>query len=748
MSFPDLLAPPVMESTHRAEQELGPAVVDGVVRWASQSLITLADPSQVGGCQRRFHYKHVEKRPEPAPRGKARETGTKKLHEPIERLLKFGDRSLLNDIVLAGMRYIPEPGPDLLVEFPICYKREDGTIDALVHAAGVPIAGHVDLVDPRRKFIRDDGEELFDPQNTIEIHDWKSTSSVEKYAKSGHELGSTIQMPLYAKALSEMRDGYANGLIAWIAAQKDDPEAERKAHQMRVAIGYLPRNSEYFRLSQVFFGTKKRESQKATLLLRKVDVEKRWTSIEEKMRGILGLAKASCADDVPGNPLACELYPPDGCPYRTVCSVGNGNSLASVFGQSAANALLGKSEGGNHVMSLLDALNPSVVVAPAPVVAAAVTLPVAAQAVDPVAAARAALAKAEADAEAARVAAQQPAPVAAPVQLPPSPVTDALDAIARTGHGVPTVVGPLAVLTSTARGAFSTADIPGNGALARMVLHHADQLIQFAKLTAGQIAQVTQLPDAQLKQLSAELAVAAGAQPWDESQRIVMPQPVPAVPAVSILPTDVPTSNPALAAIPLPAETTAPVQTPILPGVGGQPAPATLPAAPQTMAQALAASPKKRGRKSNAEKAAEAAAAQASAGVAAPVTTAATLPTPAPVQADADVSEFEAAVDGMMILVVGVVPSVPAESLAPWVDMLAKKLCERFNVRDIRLAPEGSPLAFGKWKPAIAAYARELVEQGLMPKGIYYADGNDEITNEVIAGLRPLCHFFARSPGR
>ena len=747
MSFPDLLAPPVRrETTHRAELELGPVIVDGVVRWASQSLITLADPNQVGGCQRRFWYKYVDNRPD--VQTKAKDTGTNKLHAPIERYLKFGDRSLLNDIVLAGMRYIPDPGPDLLVEFPICYKRDDGSIHTLLHAAGVPIAGHIDLIDPRRAFIRDDGEVLFDPQNTIEIHDWKSTSSIEKYAKSGHELGSTIQMPLYAKAMSEMSDGYAEGLIAWMAAQPT-PDAVQKSQQMRTAIGHLPRIMEWFRLSQTFFGTKKRESSKSTLLLRKVDVEKRWTSIENKVRGILGLAKASCADDVPGNPLACRLYPPEGCPYQSVCSVGSGNSLASVFGQAGADALLGKPEGGNHVMSLLDALNPTVTIAPAPVVAAAVTLPVptAPAAIDPVAAARAALAKAEADAEAARLAAQ-PAPVVA-APLPPSPVTDALDVIARAGQGSPTVVGPLAVLVSTARGAFSQADIAGTGPLARMAIHNADQLIQFAKLTPGQIAQVAQLPDAQLKQLAAELAAAAGAQPWDESQRQPpVPQPI------NILPTDVPVSNPTLAALPLPAETVAPavvvtpsvlvpqpipapVQTPALPGVGGQTSPATPPAA------------KKRGRKSNAEKAAERVAAQAAAGVT--PTTPAVGALPAPVttaQPDADESDFEAAVDGMMILVVGVVPSVAADSLAPWVDQMAKNLCERFNVRDVRIAPEGSPLAFGKWKGAIAAYARELVETGVMPRGIYYADGADEITNEVINGLRPLCHFFARQPGR
>lgn len=66
---------------------------------------------------------------------------------------------------------------------------------------------------------------------------------------------------------------------------------------------------------------------------------------------------------------------------------------------------------------------------------------------------------------------------------------------------------------------------------------------------------------------------------------------------------------------------------------------------------------------------------------------------------------------------------------------MVRELEENAGAADIRCAPEKSELAFGKWKGALSAYVR------MKPPapGIYITRSNDEIAQEVVNTLRPMC---------
>jgi hypothetical protein len=71
-----------------------------------------------------------------------------------------------------------------------------------------------------------------------------------------------------------------------------------------------------------------------------------------------------------------------------------------------------------------------------------------------------------------------------------------------------------------------------------------------------------------------------------------------------------------------------------------------------------------------------------------------------------------------------------ASDLSGIVDQAAAALADQFGAQDIRCAPKDSPLGFGGWKGALAAYIREGVE--LQP-GDYYLDTRGSEIREIAA---------------
>lgn len=299
------------ETTHRVEQERGAPIRDGAVQWWSASMISAFDPQQVGGCFRRGWYRYVGGRHEPTTTSQA--TGTE-AHGQAEVYLKTGEK-LLGPIALAMSRFLPQPGPGIMVEHPIGALPGGGRM----MLEGAPVYGHSDLVNIRGEYVAPDGEVRADPKNTIEISDMKTTSSIAKWAKSGPQLAETVQMITYGEAVAQ----------------------EFPA-------------TEWVRLSHVYGQTQGRaEAEKRTILVRRADIAKRWTKVGEVARQIKQVALAVVAEDVEANLRACGAY--RGCPHRAYCKAGNHDSLSQIFGDRMAASLLNKNKEG-ETMSLLDNL--------------------------------------------------------------------------------------------------------------------------------------------------------------------------------------------------------------------------------------------------------------------------------------------------------------------------------------------------------------------------------------------------------
>nr|WP_216672010.1 PD-(D/E)XK nuclease family protein [Corallococcus exiguus] len=93
-------------------------------------------------------------------------------------------------------------------------------------------------------------------------------------------------------------------------------------------------------------------------------------------------------------------------------------------------------------------------------------------------------------------------------------------------------------------------------------------------------------------------------------------------------------------------------------------------------------------------------------------------------------------------LFVDCVPNCPAEPLAGYVGRMVAKIEQECGVVDIRVAPNDSPLAYGKWKGVLAATIRAEPPE----PGTYAALGvaGSELMQVAVEALEPLCgmgHF-------
>lgn len=278
----------------------GKAVVDGQVKYLSPSQIVTADPDSYGGCLRRWWFAKVAGKKEPT--SKAQAAGTEG-HAQIESYLRTGKLDL-GPHALAGKRFIPEPGPDLLIEHAI----DDGTL----FAAGIPVVGFIDLVSARRAIMTED---LYttDPEGVVEVIDWKFTGRIEN-AKSAMEVARAIPMVAYGE---------------W-AARK---------------FGV-----EHVRLSHVYFSTKKRESTKSSALVSRSDLSMRWNKAEAIARTIIDAASESDCSKVDANLDSCGAY--GGCPHRAYCPGGQSKTLTDIFGVTGAATLLGTKEPNMSLLNL------------------------------------------------------------------------------------------------------------------------------------------------------------------------------------------------------------------------------------------------------------------------------------------------------------------------------------------------------------------------------------------------------------
>ncbi len=285
-----------------------PSVIDGELMFVSPSLIVKFDPNSDGGCYRKGYYRYVLRVPEPQRSSAA--LGTQ-IHAEIEQHAdpRFANRPTvpLGYWSQPAKRFIPTTVAGV----------EVGIESAGLRAAGVPVAGFVDMLNTTGTYIDSEGETWDDPAGTIEIIDWKSTSD-PKWAKTPQQVGRLVPMVTYARALAA--------------------------------------EAPWARLSHIYLRTRGRpEAIKRTTLLPIATIHDRWEQVEGIVRSIKDVVRAASPLEVEANTRACPTF--GGCYYRDRCPAYNtGRSLEDLFGAATSASLLG---GIEDIMSIKDKIKAS-----------------------------------------------------------------------------------------------------------------------------------------------------------------------------------------------------------------------------------------------------------------------------------------------------------------------------------------------------------------------------------------------------
>lgn len=255
-------------------------VEGGVIRQLSVSQVTSFDPTQKGGCPRRWFYDAVMGlRP---PMTDAQTEGDLG-HALLATYFRTGKgpqgRVKMGKAVSAAIAKgeLPTPGSDLMVESRFSGQPQrdaDGKWIPLDHSktlwlAGVPWDGYIDL-----RFKRDD---------FVTVLDHKFSADIHEYALEADELIKTVQMPVYC----------LDSLRVW-----SDVKSFQLVHHNVARTGedsFL--RSKVVTLDQV--------------LERKANIE----SVVDDMRLT---AAAVSAEDVPFNRKSCSAW--RGCPHQSRCT--------------------------------------------------------------------------------------------------------------------------------------------------------------------------------------------------------------------------------------------------------------------------------------------------------------------------------------------------------------------------------------------------------------------------------------------
>jgi len=274
------------------------AVSNGTLNYVSASQIATFDPSQEGGCNRRWYFDKVLGMKEPST--KSQEKGTD-VHNQIENYLTSGEKTL-GTIALAGERFLPQPG---LVEVELAVKG--------FSLAGVRVEGRIDCLNDSQEWIDEDGKTHAKEGREIEIIDWKTTSNL-KYAKSGADLYNTIQMPLYAQ--------YAIDRMGALQV----------------------------RFSHVYFTTRGApQAKKSTALFSLDEIAKRTQTIETVVGDMKQAATMQAVEELPPNVKSCFAYGRR-CAHWDHCPRSSMDHSIILFGPSTT---------GETTMGLFDNLTKS-----------------------------------------------------------------------------------------------------------------------------------------------------------------------------------------------------------------------------------------------------------------------------------------------------------------------------------------------------------------------------------------------------
>ena len=284
----------------------GSVVKAGEIRYLSPSSIERGDGST--GCQRKWWYKYVGKVPDVE---RASQIVGTQAHAELAQFAKTGV-DVLGPVARRAKPMVPRV-PGLLIEHPIATSLEA----APVRLDGIPLVGYVDLAhDSRENRGGSDIEETLDPEDTVEVLDYKTASS-DRYYKSGDELRRSVQMVTYGEFFRLF-------------------------------------GAKWLRLSHVYIRTDApKPAAKRTVLVPAQEVADRFGSFVPAARLLRQAARAATADDVEPNLSACSAY--GGCQHRSYCTAAAKHSLSRLFGDDPSHhaMLLGEKN-----MSLLSSLLP------------------------------------------------------------------------------------------------------------------------------------------------------------------------------------------------------------------------------------------------------------------------------------------------------------------------------------------------------------------------------------------------------
>jgi hypothetical protein len=697
----------------------GKAVDPGTLAllYTSPSALDKGDVAQPSGCPRRWHAHYVLGIRDPS--SKAAERGTE-YHDQIRHYETTG-QDVLAAPPRSALHAIPDPGPDLLAEWPLIPPPPGAVPDAegrivvdprggtaRLVVAGVPVVGFVDLAHARatNKGGTDVGETR-DPPGTVEVLDWKFTGDL-------------------AKKLARTTPDSVAGATPMLAY----------GHAVARAYEAAGLDVRHVRLSHVLISMGKREpARKVTRLLTREEVARGWEAREPLVRLLRDAARERDYDRLPVNTAACRAYN-RACPNLQNCSAGQYGSLARVFNY-------GKDSSNMNVIDIVKPPAPPAasVLPPSVGVAAALAIP--------------------------------------PTEPPRGPTfAEAWDYVERCQVGTPSCSGAAANALSAAKGWAVPPGTShnGTGQIAVVRVSEVAEVGKIAAELAGRrndeqarayfsqpvVVQAVAVapsyypaPTPVAPPPPAQPVVADPATPVYAAERAAAPPPPLAPPqapgTTPILPPDAPASQPHLAALPVqptPAEVASGAFPPITqppppPGAvtpPGAPPGAVTPAAPVASSPppgAQAEAPK-RGRGRPKKDAVPPGAAVAQVAVA-------TCPAPAPVGAPTAISVGGSECDGIEVFV-DAVPSCEYVDLAGKVDEWAAALAAAFpGTDDVRCAPDASPLGFGKWKGGFSAYVDARVRDGDLPPGTYVLFARrSELCDVAAAAIRKHCSLFVR----
>lgn len=255
-----------------------------ILEKVSVSQIASFDSTQPAGCPRRWWFRYIAGKPEPETQAKSK---GKDFHTSIEHYLKTGE-DVLSPEVRAG-KHLIRRGEKQYVEVQI----PDRVFRLKLDFAGVYLSGRIDLLDCGSVHLDGEGAEV--NEDVIEVLDWKTTSSIAAYGKSGAALLTDPQMVGYGLAVLNA-DKYADRV----------------------------------RLSHVYFQTRGQKlAAKRTIVATRDHLEgehRRLTAVVNDMRAI---AQISDAFEVPKNLLACSAY--GGCPHASYCPKTEAERLKNIW---------------------------------------------------------------------------------------------------------------------------------------------------------------------------------------------------------------------------------------------------------------------------------------------------------------------------------------------------------------------------------------------------------------------------------